>query len=172
MWPLAPFQGLTYTHTHSPTHTRARAGRGRPRVHKTGLPGRVPEKELCAAGPIPRSSCSGNGRESQEPGLPGPGALRPVLRLQEARWRERPARGWEKPELLQRGVPGCSELSPPPLHAPAAAPSLRQCGSLVAGILQAPPRPGCREGEHRPRIRFEGVTCLGCVGERCPGSLG
>lgn len=156
MWPLALFQGLSHTHTLN-THTRAHA-----HTH-THTPARSRQRRTPSSQDAASWPHSGEGalrrkshppvvrlrkrRESQEPGLPGPGALRPVLRLQEARWRERPARGWEKLEPLHRGVPGCSELSPPPPHAPAAAPSLRQCGSRVAGILQAPPRRGAgREG--------------------------
>ncbi|KAM7324107.1 hypothetical protein ACRRTK_016412 [Alexandromys fortis] len=137
----------------------SRPGGGGPGVHKDAASWPRSGEGVLRRGSHPPVVRLRKRRESQEPGLPGPGALRPGLRLQEAGWRERPARGWEKPELLQRGVPGCSELSPP-LRALAAAPALRQCGSRVARILQPPLRlPGRREGGLRPSALVEGATC-------------
>uniref|UniRef100_A0A8C6MQJ6 Uncharacterized protein n=1 Tax=Mus spicilegus TaxID=10103 RepID=A0A8C6MQJ6_MUSSI len=61
-------------HTH--THPRV-PGRGGPRVHKTRLPGHIPEKELCAASPIPRSSGSGNAEKARNPACQAPGPSAP-----------------------------------------------------------------------------------------------
>lgn len=130
MWPPARCNDCHRTPPPSPRVP----GRGGPGVHKDAASWPRSGEGALRRGSHPPVVRLRKRRESQEPGLPGPGALRPGLRLQEAGWRERPARGWEKPELLQRGVPGCSELSPP-LRALAAAPVLRQCGSRVAGIL-------------------------------------
>lgn len=156
MWPPVPVQGLS-PHTNPPSPRVP--GRGEPGVHKDAASWPRSGEGALRRGSHPPVVRLRKRRESQEPGLPSPGALRPGLRLQEAGWRERPARGWEKPELQHRGVPGCSELSPP-LRAPAAAPALRQCGSRVAGILRAPLRlPGRREGGLLARALLEGATC-------------
>lgn len=82
----------------SPTHRRV-PGRGGPGVHKDAASWPRSGEGALRRGSHPPVVRLRKRRESQEPGLPGPGALRPGLRLQEAGWRERPARGWEKPEL-------------------------------------------------------------------------
>lgn len=155
MWPPAPVQGLSPNTTPLPARSRQRrtrssqgrgflaAFRGRsfaPRVPSPGRPAQETQRKpgtrpARPRGPPPRPSAAG----SWLAGTPCP---------------------WVgKAELLQRGVPGCSELSPP-LRALAAAPALHQCGSRVARILQPPLRlPGRREGGLRPSALVEGATC-------------
>uniref|UniRef100_A0A8C2MC01 Uncharacterized protein n=1 Tax=Cricetulus griseus TaxID=10029 RepID=A0A8C2MC01_CRIGR len=50
-----------------------------PEFTRTRLPGRVPGKELCAAGPIPRSSGSGNAEKARNPACQAPGPSAPAF---------------------------------------------------------------------------------------------
>lgn len=50
-----------------------------PEFTRTRLPGHIPGKELCAAGPIPRSSSSGNAEKARNPACQAPGPSAPAF---------------------------------------------------------------------------------------------
>ncbi|EGW12227.1 hypothetical protein I79_010515 [Cricetulus griseus] len=130
-----------------------------PEFTRTRLPGRVPGKELCAAGPIPRSSGSGNAEKARNPACQAPGPSAPAFGCRKrAGGNALPVGGKSRSCSIaaSQAAESCHRRSAPL----AAAPARRQCGSRVAGILQAPLRlPRRREGGLGPRALLEGATC-------------